>query len=155
MLERVISGGQCGADLGGLLAAVKAGIPTGGYAPKGWRTEKGPDPRLARLGLKQTNSTDYRERTTMNVEHSDATLILAADFSSAGTQLTKQLCCELSRPYYPILFGLEIIDPNGLQQWLQALGVRTLNVAGNRESVAPGITRFAVQFLTPIFRRLK
>jgi hypothetical protein len=39
MLERVISGGQTGADQGGLRAARACGIPTGGWAPRGWLTE--------------------------------------------------------------------------------------------------------------------
>jgi hypothetical protein len=39
MLEKVVSGGQTGADQGGLRAARLAGIPTGGWAPKGWLVE--------------------------------------------------------------------------------------------------------------------
>jgi hypothetical protein len=37
--EKVISGGQTGADQGGLRAAKAAGIPTGGWAPRGWLVE--------------------------------------------------------------------------------------------------------------------
>ena len=44
---KVVSGGQCGADLGGLLAAELLGIPTGGIAPNGFRTEKGKQPILS------------------------------------------------------------------------------------------------------------
>jgi hypothetical protein len=35
MLERVISGGQTGADQAGLAAAKRLGVPTGGFMPKG------------------------------------------------------------------------------------------------------------------------
>jgi hypothetical protein len=35
----IISGGQTGADQGGLFAAEILKIKTGGYAPKGYRTE--------------------------------------------------------------------------------------------------------------------
>ncbi len=49
MLDRVISGGQTGADQAALRAARAAGIPTGGWAPLGWKTEEGPAPRLAGL----------------------------------------------------------------------------------------------------------
>lgn len=41
MIELVLSGGQTGADLGGLRAARACGIPTGGWAPRGWLTEVG------------------------------------------------------------------------------------------------------------------
>jgi hypothetical protein len=51
MIERVISGGQTGADQGGLRAAQACGIPTGGWAPRGWLTEAGPAPWLADWGL--------------------------------------------------------------------------------------------------------
>ena len=40
-LEMVISGGQTGADRGGLIAAKALGIPTGGTAPLGYKTEAG------------------------------------------------------------------------------------------------------------------
>ena len=38
---KIISGGQTGADKGGLIAAKKANIKTGGIAPKGFMTEAG------------------------------------------------------------------------------------------------------------------
>ncbi len=47
MIECCISGGQSGADFGGLLAAKRCGIPTGGKIPKGFLTENGPKPELA------------------------------------------------------------------------------------------------------------
>lgn len=43
MLTKIISGGQTGADEGGLEGARLLGIPTGGTAPKGYRTENGPN----------------------------------------------------------------------------------------------------------------
>jgi len=46
MLERIITGGQIGADQGALRAARAAGIATGGWAPAGWETEAGPAPEL-------------------------------------------------------------------------------------------------------------
>jgi hypothetical protein len=53
VIERVVTGGQTGADQGGLRAARAAGIATGGWAPQGWLTESEdgrrnvPDPSLA------------------------------------------------------------------------------------------------------------
>ena len=48
----VISGGQTGVDQAALRAARSCGIPTGGWAPRGWLTEDGPAPWLADYGLK-------------------------------------------------------------------------------------------------------
>jgi hypothetical protein len=47
MLDRVITGGQSGADQAGWRAARAAGIPTGGFMPKGFLTEDGPRPEFA------------------------------------------------------------------------------------------------------------
>ena len=43
LLEKVISGGQKGADKAGIEAAWFYGIPTGGVAPAGFMTANGPD----------------------------------------------------------------------------------------------------------------
>jgi hypothetical protein len=41
MIRKIISGGQTGADQAALDAAIKLGIPHGGWIPKGRLTEKG------------------------------------------------------------------------------------------------------------------
>jgi hypothetical protein len=43
MLRKIISGGQTGADIAGLDAAVLLHIPTGGTVMKGFKTESGPN----------------------------------------------------------------------------------------------------------------
>ena len=48
---KIISGGQCGSDSGGLAAAYDLGIETGGTAPKNFRTKYGSNPKLKVLGL--------------------------------------------------------------------------------------------------------
>ena len=40
MIKTIISGGQTGADMGGLLAEL-VGIPRGGYCPKDFSDENG------------------------------------------------------------------------------------------------------------------
>ena len=49
VLDRIISGGQTGADQAGWRAARACGIPTGGAMPKGFLTEDGPRPEFAGL----------------------------------------------------------------------------------------------------------
>ncbi|MFC1451929.1 YpsA SLOG family protein [Verrucomicrobiota bacterium] len=41
MISKIVSGGQTGADVGGLDAAMYCGLPHGGWCPKGRRQEKG------------------------------------------------------------------------------------------------------------------
>ena len=129
----IISGGQTGADWGGLLAAADVGIATGGLAPRGYLTELGANLELAKFGLVETNSTDYDVRTVQNVLAADATVIFADHIDSDGTKLTISSCIKHLKSY--------LINPDALalHDWLIQQQVQVLNVAGNRESVAIGI----------------
>lgn len=64
LVEKIISGGQTGADRGGLEAARTLGIPTGGTAPRGYLTETGPDESLREFGLTESKSSAYVVRTS-------------------------------------------------------------------------------------------
>jgi hypothetical protein len=146
-LKRIISGGQTGADYGGLLAARALEIPTGGHAPRGYWTEKGANKSLALLGLIESESSNYRVRTQANVDLSDGTVIFADRPSSPGTRMTIRMCKQTNKPF--------VLNPNRDQflNWLSEYQVECLNVAGNRESKAPGIQKrthdFLVDALTP------
>jgi hypothetical protein len=129
----IISGGQTGADWGGLLAATDVGIASGGLAPKGYLTELGANLELAKFGLLESDSADYEVRTVHNVLAADATVIFADQFHSDGTKLTIDSCIKYQKPY--------LINPDALtlHDWLLDQQIKVLNVAGNRESVAQGI----------------
>lgn len=131
-VTKIISGGQTGADRAGLEAARELGIPTGGYIVKGWRTERGAEPLLAEFGLVETDSTSYAYRTELNVRESDGTVIFGR-INSSGSQLTYRLCQAYHKPV--------VCNPTGseLQAWIERYDISVLNVAGNRESVNPGI----------------
>lgn len=150
VITKIISGGQTGADQGGLVAARRLGLQTGGYAPKGYRTEAGPALWLAGWGLTEATSSNYKDRTGYNIRSSDATLILG--IKSAGSTYTQWFCHVFE---YPCLWLVpEMTDMNRLQDWLKGNRVRTLNVADNRESVNPGINartqEFLMQALAPV-----
>jgi len=129
----IISGGQTGADWGGLLAAADVGIATGGLAPKGYLTELGANLELAKFGLVESDSADYGFRTIRNVLTANATVIFADSIDSDGTKLTIASCIKYQKPY--------LINPDALalHDWLLEHQVKVLNVAGNRESIAKGI----------------
>jgi hypothetical protein len=76
---RIVSGGQTGADQAGVEVAQRLGIATGGFMPKGFRTEDGPRPDLAaRFGLAEAETSAYAERTEHNVRLADGTVVIAA-----------------------------------------------------------------------------
>jgi hypothetical protein len=138
MLKLIISGGQSGADLGGLLAAEALGIETGGEAPLGFRTEQGRQMLLQyRFGLHEGVSLNYSFRTMNNVINSDATLIVATDFDSKGTVQTIKYCNQFNKPIF-LLPANALGFRGSLREFVQ--NIEVLNVAGNRESVSSGIT---------------
>jgi hypothetical protein len=68
MLDKIITGGQTGADQTGVRSAKAFGIPTGGFMPLGFRTEDGPRPEFAELyGAVVTATDNYCVRTEANV----------------------------------------------------------------------------------------
>ena len=134
MLKKIISGGQTGADQGGLEAGRKLGLETGGTAPKGWKTERGPKPiLLSEYGLVEAGAPGYPFRTEMNVANSDGTVIFGVT-SSPGTLLTLNLSNKLKKPC--------LLNPSerpDFLDWISTNKIKILNVAGNRESKNPGI----------------
>lgn len=147
-LTKVISGGQTGADMGGLLAARNLGIPTGGVAPLDWHTEDGPQPKLLlSFGLFQCSNPGYLARTRANVQLSDGTIIFG-DMKGGGSLFTLNQCTELEKPWIPMhLVPFIPTHQYDFLDWLVAHDIQTLNVAGNRESKNPGIQEKVRKFL--------
>lgn len=146
---KIISGGQTGVDQAGLLAAKKLGIETGGTAPKGYLTEKGPDLRLkTEFGLEESTSEMYAVRTRLNVEHSDGT-VLFGDVTSRGTAMTIEYCKQAKKPY--------ITNPEywELERWLLENNIEILNVAGNRLRKAPEASARAHETLNKAITNLR
>lgn len=151
-LKKIISGGQTGADQGGLEAAEKLGIPTGGKMPKGFRTEIGSAPELAeRFGLDELASDEYPPRTRYNVVDSDATIIFGR-VTEPGSRLTKRMCQDSHKPCLVV----EDFDDRELRlvgEFIERYKVEVLNIAGNRESGNPGIQKKVRQFLLRALRK--
>jgi hypothetical protein len=145
MVELIISGGQTGADLAGLYAANLLGIKTGGMAPKGFKTETGPNNSLRdRFNLIEDTSTNYQNRTYKNVYNSDGTALFG-NSESPGS-----LCAiNAIKKYNKHL----IINPTARQfiDWIVKNDIKILNIAGNRESKRPGIFDKVYNFLIYCF----
>jgi len=139
----VVSGGQTGADRGALDAALKLGLTCGGWCPKGRRAEDGAIPD--RYPVRETPSEDYRQRTEWNVRDSDGTAILHRGAVDQGTALTERLARQRGRPV--LLLDLRTARPSELAAWMAAHHIRRLNVAGPRESRAPGLQTAVTAFV--------
>jgi hypothetical protein len=151
-LERVISGGQTGADRAALVAAKAAGLATGGWMPKGFLAQDGCHPEFAALyGVTEHASSRYPPRTALNVKESDATLRFATAWESPGEVLTLDLCRRYKKPRMDVTPG---VTPAAVAAWLTANGVKVLNVAGNTERTSPGIGAVVEGFLAEVFALL-
>lgn len=141
MIDRIVSGGQTGADRAALDFALANGIRVGGWVPNGRLAEDGRIPEHY-PDLIETESADPAVRTARNVRDSDATLILSHGPLDGGSLLTFE---EATRARKPVLhLDLDqmtaVAAAARLRSWLAALRPRTLNVAGPRASKDPRIS---------------
>lgn len=141
-ITKIISGGQTGADRAGIDAAKAFGIETGGMAPKGWRTEFGPAPELAELGLTEQWRPEYPFRTEQNVVNADATLIVGSSLEEGGTLLTRKLCHKHKKPFFTIKLPYMESHIDGLVKFIKDNGISVLNVAGNRDKAGQGTKHY-------------
>lgn len=161
-IEKIISGGQTGVDRAALEWALDNGFAIGGYCPRGFFSEDGQIPERLRPYLTEYGKS-YPPRTRKNVREADATLIFwAGKRMSRGTELTYNFVKKNETKGYALVHfgpdGLEAEDRAGLRHVVVDLvrrGVRVLNVAGPRESSAPGIyaaTRRALDLVVDVLR---
>ncbi|MRR59150.1 MAG: hypothetical protein EG824_13200 [Deltaproteobacteria bacterium] len=148
LFEKVISGGQTGVDRAGLDAAMEAGIPVGGYCPKGRLAEDGTVPE--KYPLIELSVGGSPARTEKNVMESDGTLILNVGRLSGGTRLTRDFAKKHAKPC--LILNLDRNTKTGpAVQWARENRVRVLNIAGPRESKQPGLHVRAFAFLCRLF----
>ena len=141
----IVSGGQTGVDRAALDFALAHNLPCGGWCPKGRCAEDGILP--SRYPLNETPTSEYAERTEWNVRDSDATLILTIGPPTLGTAFTVELAQRYQRPCFMVDFAQSPPKTDPVQHWLQEHHIKTLNVAGPRESKSPGIYALARHYL--------
>ena len=154
MLEKVISGGQTGADQAGLFTAKRFGIKTGGYAPKRWMTSEGENPSLKyKYGLVESAGSGYKSRTWDNVLVSDGTIRLAFRFDSPGEVCTLDAIKRYKKPFFDVnLYS----KPEHLKcsEWIIMNDIKILNIAGNSETGNNKVFLSVENYLTEVFRIL-
>lgn len=154
MLQKIVSGGQTGADQAAWRAAKAFGIPLGGWMPKGFLTEEGPRPEFAELyGAVEMPTERYAARTEQNVRDSDGTLWFG-DTTTSGATATVEACLQLNKPCLPMDPSVAGFEPSHVVNWLRANKIKILNAAGNRESDEPGIAVRVESFLAQVFEKL-
>lgn len=147
LVVRIVSGGQTGADRAALDWAIAHGIAHGGWCPPGRLAEDGVID--ARYKLTELASGGYRQRTRMNVDYSDGTLILNLGELDGGTLETQRFAERHKKPWLVLQLDDGVTGEMTVRatSWLRRHEIKALNVAGPRESKRPGIHAAVTAFL--------
>ncbi|MCB2181322.1 MAG: putative molybdenum carrier protein [Desulfobulbaceae bacterium] len=139
MINKIVSGGQTGADQAALDVAINHNIPHGGWIPKERLTEDGALP--AKYHLQEMDSDSYSKRTEQNVMDSDGTVIISHGHLTGGSALTMKFAEKHCKPN--IHLNMENMSfpyaARMLKTWISDNGIKILNVAGPRASGDPEI----------------
>jgi len=153
---KVISGGQTGVDRAALDAAISNSIEHGGWCPRGRLAENNaviPD----KYHLNETITDQVNERTQLNIRDADATLIILPDKNHIikdGTQFTMDEIKRQGKCFLMIYLDNNSDNAGAILEWIQNNNINVLNVAGPRESNAPGIYQQSFELLNGVFMQL-
>ena len=151
-IKKIVSGGQTGADRAAFDFALENRIEIGGFVPRGRRAEDG---RISETypNLIETAKRDYSERTELNVQNSDATLIVSHGNLTRGSLLTKKFAEKHQKPFLHIDFwgsdNKQLVRET--RKWFALIKCKRLNIAGSRASTDPTIYEKTKEFLEELF----
>ncbi len=142
MIEKIISGGQTGADRAALDVAIKLGITHGGWIPKGRITEEGPLPEKYQMQEMPTES------------YADGTLIICRGKPTGGSDYTREMTLKHKKHLLHVDLNLTTsFDAASLvNSWIKLHRIKILNVAGPRASKDPNIYVDAFRILEWAFK---
>lgn len=153
MLDKIISGGQTGADQAAWRAAETCGVSTGGWMPNGFLTDDGPHPEFAqRYAAADLPAESDSTQTEENVQQSDATLWFG-ETTTSSAQSTVKACRKLGKPCMLVYPGASF-EPSHIATWITENKIATLNVAGSREAEESGIGDRVEHFLIQVLQQL-
>ena len=153
-IEKIVSGGQTGADRAALDFAIENGIDYGGFVPRGRLAEDGEIPsRYSQLT--EAVTSDPSERTRLNVLSSDCTILLTHGPASTGSKQTEEFAHFLGKPLLHIDLARETVDQAAEKaaEWLDLMECQVLNIAGPRASDDENIYAAAKEFLNVLFAK--
>jgi hypothetical protein len=149
-IEKIVSGGQSGADRAALDWAIDRGLPHEGWCPAGRRAEDGVID--SRYSLRETPQTGYITRTRWNVRDADATVIFSlAEYLSGGSMATLKIARNLGKPVVHHSKAVTEDPARKLLEFVEENFVAILNVAGPRASGEESIGEFVYDVLEEAF----
>jgi len=134
-------------DRGALDAALEHRFPCGGWCPPGRLAEDGAIPLT--YPVTEMDHGGYEQRTRRNVLESDGTVVIYFGYLEGGTEYTAQQCRLVGKPH--ILIDADetpqVRAADLIASFAKAYSVGTLNVAGPRQSKAPGAHAYAYKVI--------
>lgn len=147
----IISGGQTGADRGGLDAALELGIPHGGTCPRGRKADDGSIP--PRYRLRESEAGDGPERIEANVREGDGTLVLTFGRLTGATRQIAEFARKHGKPCLHLDLNIEPTDDavRRVRAWIGENRIHIINCAGARESESAGLQAAVKDLLIRVF----
>ena len=147
MIQKIISGGQTGADRAALDFAIKHNLPYGGWVPKGRKTEDGT--LSEKYHLQEMATGQYSKRTEKNILDSDGTLIVSHGLLTGGSALTRELAKQHRKSWIHVDMKATSYPEAArmIREWVRRNGVKAMNVAGARGSKDPKIYQAVIELL--------
>jgi hypothetical protein len=151
MIEKIISGGQTGADQAAQDAADKLGIPHSSWIAEGYIT--GNRKKQNECDLIEIPSTSYSERAKKNIRESDGTLIFSHGMLTGGSEYTRRWARTYGKPLLHI--DLSRTAPFNaavtICNWMSDFAISVLNVAGPRSSKDSKIYKDTFDILESVY----
>ncbi|CAN5896666.1 putative molybdenum carrier protein [soil metagenome] len=151
LITTLISGGQTGADRAAMDVALAWGIDVRGWVPRGRVAEDGV---IAERypGLRETASADPAERTRLNIQDADGSLIISHAPLQGGSLLALETALQLPRPVLHldlsrVGMGEAVTE---CAEWIRAHRIAVLGVGGPRASEDPHIYDATVMLLSGV-----
>lgn len=156
MIEKIVSGGQTGVDQAALFTASEMGLSIGGWCPKGGLDANGVNVLNTYPTLKQATTSDPNERTKLNIDDSDGTLIIVPSWPlpesiKDGTRLTIEYAKQQNKPSLIISLSERKESIATILHWVRDHNITILNIGGPRESNWPGIHNEACGLFRELF----
>lgn len=147
MIQKIISGGQTGADRAAIDFAIKHNLPYGGWVPKGRKTEDGTLSEI--YHLQEMATGQYSKRTEKNILDSDGTLIVSHGLLTGGSALTRELAKQHRKPWIHIDLKTTPYPDAArmIREWVGRNDIKVMNVAGARGSKDPKIYEAVAELL--------
>lgn len=156
MIKKLFSGGQPGADRGGLIAARRMGVPTGGWVSA---RDFEADPWIwfhFNTFRMKVDDDCASGRSDMNIKAAKGTIRVATDFGTRAERKSLKLLLKHNKPFYDLNPSTDnsTIYVEAVADWIRRHEIRTLNLSGNSERTCEGISGWTNRFLGRLFRRL-